>query len=105
MKSRKQSWNRISDGLKKGINLVDGSYLLSEELQSALRWIDSILEQPQSEGPEEILQIAGLLRRCAEMMRDRESPFLADEFDRLAADASRLESELLASEGELHELR
>jgi hypothetical protein len=109
MQSQTELLKQVSQGLKKGMKLVDSLYggfpsprfyLLSEELQFACKWIDGIHQQSHPDDPEKIPQIAHLLRNCAELARARESHFLAEEFDRSADDAKLLIPEFEALAGQ-----
>ena len=107
MHGQSELLRRISNGLKQGTEFADSMsdefpsprfYFLSEELQFARRWIDGIHKNPLPDYPEKLPQTADLFRSCAEFAREGESHFLAEEFDWLASDASRLISEFTGSD-------
>ena len=96
MKRKYELFYQVSKGITAAIIFCEsmGLELLLTELEAAQKWLAGVGDDLSPQHSDEIADIVAILRQIAEIASDRESPFLAKDFERLAANITRcLESE------------
>lgn len=93
MHSQSELLRRISNHLDAGVSLARFMLFVSDDpkffffshrLRLARCWVDRLQMEPEPQGTEKAPDIVGLLRDCAEMIKDAGFESLAADFEHLA---------------------